>query len=389
MREYIIYAILIFLPLGFFMAYFLNKQGFNKKQIICFTIAALAAVILFPISAARMGTTPTGIIFVFILALLSWQIMKAEQSAKDEEVGEHPEATQPELLTPYANIPTDLVLAETAATSETDTTVSEGLQIPDQDKPETDMIQFIRSATDEDACVPEGELSAIVDNMENGYSPTGIGNEISEQMADSEDKGMEQKDPEDYMAEDDETALEAEIDDSAPDQDSVIIADEFNQEEIHEEPPSETESLPDTEGGNEKENDTAVEVINEIDGKDNTPAINRMIDAGFENKINGNVPETVRCFEAAFQQTDSADLKYLLSQELVLHYEILGQYTNAINTINNTIGSGLVPTAGLNQAQHKLEYLQRMVEELERLGMGEVPVSEVPRLVKIKVGQIT
>jgi hypothetical protein len=422
MLEYLIYAILIFLPLGFLMARFLLKQGFAKKQITGFTIAALAAVILFPIGAARMGTTSTGIIFIFILALFSWQIVKTEQLSTNEELNENSQFDPAVLIRrEESNKPVETAMEETTARSEQETVyvaeeavvaisepemdtpglvavdlseqetadvaeeeiidiISEPkIDVPDEEtidlaekeieRPGTQITGPVTIDAEEDRsqmALTHGAPAKMADDTENSSDPTSIEPGLSDQIVNFDANSIEPNETTDDSSEREETR---------PVQETVTAeAVVINDSEPEEKSP---------------DADSLIEFPDERDDMDDTPAVNSMIDAGFENKINGNMQEAISCFKAALQLTDSADLKYLLSQELVLHYEILGQYTNAINVLHNIIGSGLVSTAGLDQAQQKLEYFNRMIEELERLGIGEVPVSEVPRLVKIKVGQNT
>lgn len=411
MLEYLIYAILIFLPLGFLMARFLLKQGFAKKQITGFTIVALAAVILFPISAARMGTTSTGIIFIFVLALFSWQIVKTEQLSTNEELSENsqfdlaalvkreeetiarseqePVNVAEKAVIDISEQETDVPEAEAVDLSEQETiAIPEEENVPDQEviglaeqeaadlaeqEIERSEIQISGPVTiDADEGRPQislthGAPAQMADDTENSSDPTNIELGSSDQLVNFDAESIEPNETTDASSEREETSPVEETVTA-----EAVVVNDFEPEE----------KFPDADK-------LLIESPDEKDDMDDTPAVNSMIDAGFENKINGNMQEAVRCFKAALQLTDLADLKYLLSQELVLHYEILGQYNNAINVLHNIIGSGLVSTAGLDQAQQKLEYFNRMIEELERLGIGEVPVSEVPRLVKIKVGQNT
>ena len=475
MLEYLIYAILIFLPLGFFMARFLAKQGFAKKQITGFTVAALAAVILFPISAARMGTSSTGIIFIFVLALFSWQIVKTEQLSTNEELSENSQFDPTVLVKREdSNKPTevaakettvmskqesvnaaeevaaisrqeiDISEAETADLSEQptievpeeaidiisepemiDASEAEDIGLPEQetadvpkeeaigiagpetiDVPETEAVDLPEQPTvdilEEEANKSEPEIDAP-DEEDEDLLIKETADVADEEAIDSAEEIIERSemqitgpgtiDSDIYETVENEGRLQTALTYEAP----VKMADDTNDSSeceetgLVEEPvTAEAVAINDFEWEEKPSDaDDLTEVPDEREDTDNTPAVNSMIDAGFENKINGNAREAIKCFKAALQLTDSADLKYLLSQELVLHYEILGQYTNAINVLHNIVGSGLVPAAGLDQALQQLEYFNRMIEELERLGIGEVPVSEVPRLVKIKVGQNT
>lgn len=376
MREYILYAILIFMPLGFLMAYFLHREGLSRRQIACFTIAAMASVILFPICAARAGTTVTGVIFVFILALLSWQIVSASGRGMVTKDGPDMAQAVPELIneplqdviSEPIKVTSSPVMSETdvltemaaAATEPQETIETPTIQIEAQDQVEAETIHFICSEPAGD----EGQQNLPLQPGTSGIA------QMNQTQADIE-YSNEEHEPESYIIE------------------PLPIIEEVTVEEVLS---SDVIAMADSKcDQNEETNDPAVvNIVDERDDRDITAAINSMLDAGFEHKMEGNALETVRCFEAALNLTNSLKLKYLLSQELVSQYEILGQYTNAINIIKNIISSsGVVPTAELNQAQQKLEYLQYMLEELERLGLGDVPVSEVPRLIKIKVGQIT
>lgn len=56
MREYIIYVILVFLPIGAIMTYLLQREGVSRRNIIIVVIISWLIIITFPLSIAKMGT---------------------------------------------------------------------------------------------------------------------------------------------------------------------------------------------------------------------------------------------------------------------------------------------------------------------------------------------
>ncbi|MEN6461788.1 MAG: hypothetical protein ABFC94_10515, partial [Syntrophomonas sp.] len=79
MREYILYAILIFLPIGYIMSLFLCREGLAKKHITIFVATAMIMVISFPISAERLGIFNTGLIYVLLLLIITWYFINTNQ----------------------------------------------------------------------------------------------------------------------------------------------------------------------------------------------------------------------------------------------------------------------------------------------------------------------
>jgi hypothetical protein len=413
MREYILYAILIFLPLGLLMASFLYKQGFTIKQISYFTVAALAAIILFPIIAAKIGTTMTAVIFLVLLALLSWQVMQAEQSIRAQK--NYNSSSEQDGLEPLPGETNNIIIDEIPCSKPqpaSDELVEESVK----EGPGADTIQLACAATADDTYSSEAAANDTGNASDEFAHPsTGHNSAEAELADDSNDSGYdgvgsdsEPAVPAIELVETDNECMETKptannnglipteaecgVGDSHQNgpitTETEIYTDTTEQIELDSVENSLDEEATDQPVEKEKESKGQAAASKAIDAARDELEIKNLLDAGFAYKMEGNAVEAARSFEAAYQLTDIPDLKYLLSQELVMNYEILGQYTKAINIMKHTIGSGVIPAAGLDQAQQKLEYLHRMVEELERLGLGEVPVSEVPRLVKLKVGQI-
>ncbi|MGI5922012.1 MAG: hypothetical protein ACOX6I_09795 [Syntrophomonadaceae bacterium] len=79
MREYLLYSILTFLPVGCIMSLFLRREGLGKKHIITFVTLALIMVIIFPITAERLGIFNTGSIYALLMLTISWYFIKTHQ----------------------------------------------------------------------------------------------------------------------------------------------------------------------------------------------------------------------------------------------------------------------------------------------------------------------
>lgn len=79
MREYIFYATLIFLPIGYIMSLLLSREGLIKKHIIIFVSIAMIMILIFPISAERMGILYTSLVYFSLLFIIAWYFVKTNQ----------------------------------------------------------------------------------------------------------------------------------------------------------------------------------------------------------------------------------------------------------------------------------------------------------------------
>ncbi|MDD3267997.1 MAG: hypothetical protein PHX14_01630, partial [Syntrophomonadaceae bacterium] len=68
MREYIIYVILVFLPIGAIMAYLLQKEGVPRKNAAMVVGISWLIIVTFPLSIAKMGTFIA--LMTYIVAIL-------------------------------------------------------------------------------------------------------------------------------------------------------------------------------------------------------------------------------------------------------------------------------------------------------------------------------
>lgn len=349
MREYILYAVLIFLPLGFLMAYFLYREGLNKRLIACLTTVVLVAVILFPICAAKVGTTVSGIVYVGMLVLFSWQMASNSSwgmTSKDPAAEGKPDAT-------------------------TETPVSDHkpalLPEPEQnDEPAAVEISSDVEAAPEPSCAENDNNTAVTSIVE---APL----ECPQAEADANEQT-------------DAPPLE-----NIPLVDADVIAagdpgeegDELNT------PTGDNNILEPEKGEVARENPVADIELVEIEAEPNLNTINNWLDAAFEHKTKENMEEAVSCFEAALQLTRDEELKYLLNQELSKNYEIMGNYSKAIQHLKDIMDNALAPVTRRNQAEERLMYLEKVVAELDRLGLGALPITQVPRLIKFRAGQNT
>ena len=75
MGEYILYVIFVFVPIGGAMAYLLYKDGLPRKYINIILILSLLIILSFPISMERLGGLASLIIYVLLVAFISWYIL--------------------------------------------------------------------------------------------------------------------------------------------------------------------------------------------------------------------------------------------------------------------------------------------------------------------------
>ncbi|MDD4803175.1 MAG: hypothetical protein PHF24_09590, partial [Syntrophomonas sp.] len=115
--------------------------------------------------------------------------------------------------------------------------------------------------------------------------------------------------------------------------------------------------------------------------------INKLIDMGFIRKSAKQYEDAVRNFALACELTRDAELKYLLTMEILNLYKDLGRYEEAENLLNINIYNGknnLQPDI-INEMNRQLSFMRILRAELSRLSIPDTPLAKVPRLVQLNV----
>ncbi len=116
--------------------------------------------------------------------------------------------------------------------------------------------------------------------------------------------------------------------------------------------------------------------------------VNDLIDHGFGLKNEQRFMEALACFNEALDLTIDEDLYYLLLMEMVNIYKDKGMYAQAEELLFLSIGKGPMRTDIIYEIDRQLSYIRLLSVELDRLGLANTPISEVPRSVRMNVAEI-
>ncbi len=116
--------------------------------------------------------------------------------------------------------------------------------------------------------------------------------------------------------------------------------------------------------------------------------INQLIDHGFSLKNDQCLMEAVNYFESALDLSVDPDLCYLLLMEIVNIYKDNGMYAHAEEVLFRSIGKSHMRTDIMYEIERQLSYIRFLSVELNRLGLANTPIAEVPRWVRMNVAEI-
>lgn len=88
MKEYIVYSLAVFLPLGALMSLLLRKQGLLYKHIVIIVGFSLMVIISFPLAIKTMGWMFSLFFYVAILSVLIWYLLNGPEGAEPEVYSE-------------------------------------------------------------------------------------------------------------------------------------------------------------------------------------------------------------------------------------------------------------------------------------------------------------
>ena len=421
MEEYILYVILIFVPIGGAMVYLLHKDGLPGKYINIIVILSLLIILSFPICMERLGGLVSLLIYVLLIAVMSWYILKGRIGDLVLFTGRSPVGSR------FIN---NLINRERSAilvTNETSVDDESGIvettkEIPEKEEMPEEIMET-EIATEGGIKLDEGlqSESSLIDS-----APASEVNEVTPIMEAEETSELSEEKTGEVI----EIEVESEADltsekseaESQVDLTSKVILEEKQAEEHL---PEATASSEDT--ALPKDIDVQVDTliletiepalvdaeIDEIDEMDEMDEISELqrekqdlahmpipdrqeletasqvqiielIDNGFACRDN-NREEAARYFEEAWQTTSEYELRYMLTVELLEIYKECGWYSRAGSILDSFITLPGHKSDIINEINRKIDYISLLAAELKRLGISDLPISRVPRWVRLKV----
>jgi len=409
MGEYILYVILIFIPIGGAMAYLLYKDGFPGKYINSIVFLSLLIILSFPISMERLGGLASLIIYVLLVAVTSWYILKSR--VHDFVVLPSRSATGEQLINNLVDNNTsmavepapevDLTPAIIEAAPESDV-IFEAIEVVPEPDITPEAIEVVPELTpEEDETKPVADLTpeiTLEEKQGEGHSSeTAASSEDTEPPKDIDveagllipetvepvliDAGTVKFNEAEEMDEEDPVDGVDEVD-KIEEADQVGEVDEIDEiDEIEE--IEEIEEIPETPLG--KPDSTAVPPLDSLEPETTSPvSIIDLINNGFDCR-DSNIEEAARYFKEAWQATSEYELKRMLTAELVEIYKECGRYGKARTILDSFIALPGHKSDIINEINHQIDYISLLTAELERLGISDLPISRVPRWVRLKV----
>lgn len=474
MREYIVYTILVFFPIGILMNYLLRRQGLIFKYRVAIITASLAIIISFPILMGNLGLPMALVLYFSAILVLTWFFIKATQSPAwylEREVSTSDEVFASKRLVDKTKVQTVADFEDAAGIEELKTS---NLSVSESSVPETnvnrDNDEIIPNRDNfPKNLVPAVEVNSVSESIQDDASNDGtlILDNVTElstlpdqilsvQVNLEESAALEPNFEETYQT---DNLAEAEAD-HVPNADKQIAADNFAASEnfnvvkdletltdeplkiaLNEATAQETVAVGDI-GGDELTNssdnitrddeDDILPILpdlsptndsNAILSAENEPGrsdepgekikglinidnimetsetaddnnlrrkderVNQLIDQAFKLKKAQYTAQALECLAQALEITSDEDLSYLLLMEMVNIYKDMGRYNQAEELLFASIGKAYRRTDIIDAIKRQLSYIRMLSFELDRLGLANTPISEVPRLVRKNVAE--
>lgn len=467
MKEYLLYAILIFVPVGTLMEFFLRREGLVLKFRLILEVFSLAIIISFPVLINRLGMWYAVFIYLASIFALSWYFLRVSQgpswylrqssSADSDEVFATERLIENNVVRTLGEIEDEMLLQKNlditfldieagnpvmpeGLPEETESTKTDNIHIPEPDSLEsiagesgTIMIHDGQELKENLASEPTQGDEA---KESTGADETGVDEEASSAAAD--ETNLNRK----------ENAVQAEVeitagnDNSADDLDEeqqLDIEHDFSEAAITEPLPAELNSEQVTSGQemvqeasrneeptpddnkNEKNDQSPAEkemqsvkdqtesaaepnlteevpaaiMIDQSETNEKAilldqlaaePNLDALIENGFTSKQAQRYLEAIQFFNAAAEIAADEELKYLLTMEMVELLKEAGSYVQAEQVLFlSSIGKAYKRTDIIDKINRQLSYIRFLAVELDRLGLSNTPIADVPSEVKTSI----
>jgi|GEM_PF-5217481 len=344
MFEYVFYVTLVFLPIAGVITYLLRKDGVMMRDIAIIILVALAIIIFFPVSIERLGIEVSLGIYMFILLLMGIYVFKAMEKSYFTASNGCTASFKGENLSVSDNLNN---YAETVADKGT---------VP------------VAVAEDSNANV-KNVLSGNADsaNRERGQEPV-------------PSEPTQAKEP-DLLNEEQDVSEQIELKTSANAEEHLNC----DVDAAGSDPGDIATNLQVEKPASGERKDSAAGKVSEV--SDESDVVIELLEQAFCYKKRDNLQEAADCFRQAWEITDEAELKYILTLELFNICKDLGWYGEAEDILKRYVASDKVSSEAREEINNKLFYIRLITRELEHLGIDNIPLSKVPRLVRLRVAE--
>ncbi|HHW61538.1 MAG TPA: hypothetical protein GX404_06500 [Syntrophomonadaceae bacterium] len=385
MGEYLKYSLLIFIPVGCFLFWYLVRQGIEKKTTVGILVLSLVFIITFPLSMAYMGFVLACVVYLFILGcmvvILNRTIEKSYSS--DEQVL----SDAGEVSSSYSTTPFDSDGSESAPSS-----YYEGMAAATETESMVLESQASGKTIEELQEEPQEELQEVLQEEQQ----EGLQEEPQEAMLSEEENFLPDAEADQLDLKAESAPWQATIEDSSEEMSEHLL--EFSVAAVYE---PENMVMKNEDGGTDvdlrQDIPIDVDLLHNEEGaetrarekdeqiKENTFMVNELLEEGFRHKFNEDEAAAVHSFMQAYELSGEEELRGMLALEIANLHKNAGHYDAAQEILAITIGNAKNQTAIIKDIKLQLSFLQVLITELDRLGLHAIPFSQVPRWVRLKV----
>lgn len=165
MREYIIYAIIFFFPLGVIISYLLRKEGLKNRFIGLIVGISLIMVISFPVTMQKMGIVFALLVYLLLMGGLTGYFVRMLQDTSNFQGTEESFA---DIIENKEELSNDIIIEqhpEIASVLELDAAIQTS---PDSD---TEKNELTTATNDESADIPEQETKSEIPEVKEIHEP--------------------------------------------------------------------------------------------------------------------------------------------------------------------------------------------------------------------------
>lgn len=443
MGEYLKYSVLIFVPVGCFIAWYLHRQGVKEKYIAGIVALSLLIIFTFPLVMANFGFAVACIIYLALLTMMAAILNRIiEQSSLFPErvVTESGNfAMTGEARTEAAGINdlgsgsaiedrTDQGRMESVAA---EATMDSGLE-PDPTEadllPEDQAFDQMLTSSLEAFMVKENSAELLEEPISSNIEPapavsddTELSDSAAEVLrapADITDKISAEKESLHIIKDEAPVEVNEESIDSIavnsssaasssadlPEDSSVQIEDDQEIipsiiEGAAEEAAEQLEMIDESaeaaaQSGGIEESAEQVEEVQDLaedpvvpEENDNVLIVNQYLEEGFSLKLAGDEKGALGPFALAYDLSSDEELRAMLAMEIATLSQNLGYYQEAEQILLSTIANIKNQTDIIETMKFQLRYIKVLHAELDRLGIAAIPFSQVPRWVRLTVAE--
>lgn len=446
MTEYLFYVSLVFIPIACWIAYLLYHDAFDIMTTIMVLILSYLMITAFPFSIQHLGTGVTIMVYGVMLIILIMIISKPElfsfsrqrDNLSPELAGESSltvaggETTIFPLMVPAAksqqpeiqfqvevtndsslpdvvaagpievaentshDLPVELVYSDSIA--DTNLLTDSSAQVDDEitGLPGDDLVVEMIPVEVEPVVVMEGDDSSSLDELDKKLIadhyreetlPTDNITLPSQDVAASAYAVVFAQEPATASDEADIISLEpdSQLEEVSLAQEQVSAVEDYRDSSPIEKDDHQPDSVIKHPDGAEKT--VPVIIADDVVGGTSAGSTDLVdwIELGFEAKSQGDLGLAVDNFTRALRSTGDNELKHLLGMELVGILQSMGDYERAETVLDDLIQNIDGQPEVVMELHQQRQYNNLLADELNRLGMVDTPIFEVPRFVRIKV----